>query len=299
MNESRKSWPSRWTCSFVHRRLGAGRGRDCPWRTHRPRQAWPSLVQMRTSSLSDLRVRRDVASKGRRPLHGEPSQVTWKSSPLFDGQAVRRGGGALQGAAGPLCLATVHEEPAVGAASCRRRPALEPASALHAAAARARSLWPAVHSAPHGASSRANQRRSRTTASGAAPSPRRSLTPRPPLRRERRSRDASMASAPRHRRDTVTTQARRAPPSSSRPLPGPRRRRRRWLCRPTRLIRGEKSAKGAWRSGVSLLFATRSDGNTDPVSLSTGPQLGQRTIAETASWTWRLRRVWRCEAGAL
>jgi hypothetical protein len=47
---------------------------------------------------------------------------------------------------------------------------------------------------------------------------------------------------------------------------------------------GEKSAKGAWRLEVSLLFATRSDGNTDPVSLRYGaPQLGQRTIAETAS----------------
>ena len=64
----------------------------------------------------------------------------------------------------------------------------------------------------------------------------------------------------------------------------PEARRRRWVRGRTRPTNGEKSAKGAWRLEVSLLFATRSDGNTDPVSLRYGaPQLGQRTIAETAS----------------
>lgn len=46
----------------------------------------------------------------------------------------------------------------------------------------------------------------------------------------------------------------------------------------------DEETKGAWRVEVSLLALTRSDGEVAPVSLRYGaPQLGQRTIAETAS----------------
>ena len=64
-----------------------------------PRQAWPASRQDEDFFSSDLRVRRDVASKRPAPaLHGEPSPgflggLRGRST----GRAVRRGGGALQG----------------------------------------------------------------------------------------------------------------------------------------------------------------------------------------------------------
>ena len=177
-----------------------------------PRRAWPASRSDEDFFSSDLRVRRDVASKRPAPaLHGAPSPGFLE---VF--AAVRRVGPSDEEAApykGPLGReASLRPEvplvePTIGENEPYEPPPppepYEPASEPYTSppSTREELMAGGPHAASvRGAFSHANQH----DASMAS----RDRTHRP---------DASMASAPRRRRDTVTTQARPPPPSSSRP----------------------------------------------------------------------------------